>query len=230
MMDFKGRFLDVNDTYCQLIGYTRDELLKMKISDIEAKGVSVETKQHINQVIEKGHDRFETKHRCKDGRIIDVDISVTHSGGRDRRLVVFARDITKRKQMEEELRESEKRMNKSQEIAHLGSWELDLANNRLTWSDETYRIFGLQPQEFGATYEAFLRAVHPDDRAAVDAAYSGSLREGRDTYEIEHRIVRKDGEVRIVREKCEHIRDESGQIIRSIGMVHDITYRTSCCK
>jgi len=225
IMDIKGRFLDVNDTYCQLIGYTRDELLKMKISDIEAKGVSVETKQHINQVIEKGHDRFETKHRCKDGRIIDVDISVTHSGGRDRRLVVFARDITKRKQMEEELRESEKRMNKSQEIAHLGSWELDLANNRLTWSDEAYRIFGLQPQEFGATYEAFLRAVHPDDRAAVDAAYSGSLREGRDTYEIEHRIVRKDGEVRIVREKCEHIRDESGQIIRSIGMVHDITER-----
>lgn len=225
IMDIKGRFLDVNDTYCQLIGYTRDELLKMKISDIEAKGVSVETKQHINQVIEKGHDRFETKHRCKDGRIIDVEVSVTHSGGRDRRLVVFARDITERKQMEEELRESENRMNKSQEIAHLGSWELDLMNNRLTWSDEVYRIFGLQPQEFGATYEAFLRAVHPDDRAAVDAAYSGSLREGRDTYEIEHRIVRKDGEVRIVREKCEHIRDESGQIIRSIGMVHDITER-----
>lgn len=225
IMDIKGRFLDVNDTYCQLIGYTRDELLKMKISDIEAKEVSVETKQHINQVIEKGYDRFETKHRCKDGRIIDVDISVTHSGGRDRRLVVFARDITERKQMEEELRESENRMNKSQEIAHLGSWELDLMNNRLTWSDEAYRIFGLQPQEFGATYEAFLRAVHPDDRAAVDDAYSGSLREGRDTYEIEHRIVRKDGEVRIVREKCEHIRDESGQIIRSIGMVHDITER-----
>jgi PAS domain S-box-containing protein len=225
IMDIKGRFLDVNDTYCQLIGYTRDELLKMKISDIEAKGVSVETKQHINQVIEKGHDRFETKHQCKDGRIIDVEVSVTHSGGRDRRLVVFARDITERKQMEEELRESENRMNKSQEIAHLGSWELDLMNNRLTWSDEVYRIFGLQPQEFGATYEAFLRAVHPDDRAAVDAAYSGSLREGRDTYEIEHRIVRKDGEVRIVREKCEHIRDESGQIIRSIGMVHDITER-----
>jgi len=222
IMDIKGRFLDVNDTYCQLIGYTRDELLKMKISDIEAKGVSVETKKHINQVIEKGHDRFETKHRCKDGRIIDVEVSVTHSGGR---LVVFARDITERKQMEEELRESENRMNKSQEIAHLGSWELDLMNNRLTWSDEVYRIFGLQPQEFGATYEAFLRAVHPDDRAAVDAAYSGSLREGRDTYEIEHRIVRKDGEVRIVREKCEHIRDESGQIIRSIGMVHDITER-----
>ncbi len=124
------------------------------------------------------------------------------------------------------LRESEKRLNRSQEIAHLGSWELDLINNRLYWSDEVYRIFGLQPQEFGASYEAFLEAVHPDDRSAVDEAYSGSLRESRYTYEIEHRVVRKStGEVRIVYEKCEHIRDESGRIIRSVGMVHDITER-----
>lgn len=124
------------------------------------------------------------------------------------------------------LRESDWRMNRSQEIAHIGSWELDLVNNRLYWSDEVYRIFGLQLQEFGATYGAFLEAVHPDDREAVDEAYLGSVREGRDTYEIEHRVVRKStGEVRIVHEKCEHFRDESGQIIKSIGMVHDITER-----
>jgi PAS domain S-box-containing protein len=123
-----------------------------------------------------------------------------------------------------DLRDSEARLNRSQEIAHLGSWELDLGTNKLNWSDEVYRIFGLRPREFGATYEAFLEAVHPDDRAAVDAAYSDSLREGRDTYEIEHRVARRsDGEIRIVYEKCDHIRDESGTISRSIGMVHDIT-------
>ena len=139
---------------------------------------------------------------------------------------VYAEDITERKKAEEVVLESEERLNRSQEIAHLGSWELDLTNNRLTWSDEVYRIFGLQPQEFSATYEAFLDAVHPDDRAAVDAAYSGSLREGRDTYEIEHRVVRRStGEIRIVYEKCNHIRDGSGRIIRSVGMVHDITER-----
>jgi len=120
--------------------------------------------------------------------------------------------------------ESEARLKRSQEIAHLGSWELDLVNNVLIWSDEIYRIFGLQPQEFGATYEAFLEAVHPDDRTLVNEAYSGSLRDGRDTYEIGHRVVRKDtGEIRYVHEKCTHIRNESGQIIRSVGMVHDIT-------
>ena len=139
---------------------------------------------------------------------------------------VYGREITRRKQAEESLRRSEERLKRAQEIAHLGSWELDLVDNRLTWSDEVYRIFGLQPQEFAATYEAFLERVHPDDREAVDAAYSGSIRENRDTYEIEHRVVRKHtGEIRFVHERCQHFRDASGRIIRSVGMVHDITER-----
>lgn len=138
----------------------------------------------------------------------------------------LTREIDEHRRAEERLRRSEERLQRSQEIAHLGSWELDLTNNSLTWSDEVYRIFGLKPQEFAATYEAFLEAVHPDDRAAVDNAYSSSVSEGRDGYEIEHRIIRKaTGEVRVVHEKCQHIKDESGQIIRSLGMVHDINER-----
>jgi PAS domain S-box-containing protein len=130
------------------------------------------------------------------------------------------------KQVNARLRESEQRLSRAQEIAHLGSWELDLEANRLTWSDEVYRIFGLQPQEFDATYQAFIQAIHPDDRAAVDTAYSSSVREGKDGYETDHRVVRQsNGEVRIVHEKCEHFRNQNGRIIRSVGMVHDITER-----
>jgi PAS domain S-box-containing protein len=148
------------------------------------------------------------------------------AGGGIGGIIMATENITYRKKAEEALRESEVLLKRAQAIAHLGSWELDLLNDRLIWSDEVYRIFGLEPQEFGATYEAFLEAVHPDDRAAVDAAYSGSLSEGRDSYEIEHRVVRKsDGEIRIVHEKCEHFRDASGRIVRSVGMVHDITER-----
>jgi PAS domain S-box-containing protein len=101
-----------------------------------------------------------------------------------------------------------------------------LKNDRLLWSDEVYRIFGLKPQEFGATYEAFLDAVHQEDRKLVDDAYSGSIREKKDIYEVEHRIVRKSsGEVRVVQEKCYHVRDKSGRIAQSIGIVLDITER-----
>ena len=124
----------------------------------------------------------------------------------------------------QKLRENEKRMNRSQEIAHLASWELDLKNNYMSWSDEVYRIYGLKPEEFDGTYEAFINAVHPDDRDMVDEAYTGSLRDGIDIFEIEHRIIRKStGEIRIAYEKCEHIRDGYGKIIRSEGMVYDIT-------
>ncbi|MDY0019315.1 MAG: PAS domain S-box protein [Anaerolineae bacterium] len=130
------------------------------------------------------------------------------------------------REIQETLRKSEARLNKSQEIAHLGLWELELATNRLTWSDEVYRIFGFQPQEFAATYEVLLEIIHPEDRAAVDAAYRSTLQKGTDGYEIEHRIIHKaTGEMRYVHEKCEHIKDASGKIIRSLGMVQDITER-----
>ena len=121
---------------------------------------------------------------------------------------------------------SEARLIRAQEVAHLGSWEIDSNQNRLVWSDEAYRIFGMKPWESDLTYEAFLEAVHPDDRAAVAEAYSGSIREGKDGYEVEHRVVRKsDGAVRVIRQKCEHFRDPSGWVFRSVGMVHDITER-----
>ncbi len=136
------------------------------------------------------------------------------------------KEINEHRSVEKRLLQSEDMLKRSQEIASLGSWEFDLAGNTLTWSDEVYRIFGLKPQEFNATYEAFLESVHPDDRAAVDNAYSSSVSEGKDGYEIEHRIIRKDtGEVRFVHEKCNHVKNKQGKIVRSLGMVHDITER-----
>jgi PAS domain S-box-containing protein len=122
------------------------------------------------------------------------------------------------------LRDSEQGLKRAQEVAHLGSWELDLIHDRAVWSDETYRIFGLKPRQFDATFEAFLQAVHPEDRAAANAAYSESLAEGREGLEMEFRVVRRDtGEVRTVSSKFEHRRDRSGRVVRSVGIVHDIT-------
>ena len=137
---------------------------------------------------------------------------------------VFFTIITEKKKAEQLLLAQKNQLNKAQEIAHLGSWELDLLTGELNWSDETYRIFGLTPKEFPATNKAFLESVHPDDREAVNSAYSESIREDRDSYEIEHRVIRKStGELRWVYERCEHIRDNTGTIVRSFGSVLDIT-------
>jgi len=100
IVDTRGRFLDVNDAYCDLIGYSRDELLGMSIQDIEVAEVPQETAQHIRHVMDVGYDCFETRHRCKDGNIVDVEVSVNHMKMGDGHFFVFLRDITKRKQME----------------------------------------------------------------------------------------------------------------------------------
>ena len=133
-------------------------------------------------------------------------------------------DITEHKKTEDALERSKNNLAEAQRMAHLGSWDLDLSTNTLKWSDEIFRIFGLQPEKFESTYETFLNNIHPDDREMVEKSYRDSINKNI-PYSLSHRIVRPDGTERIVYEKCEHIRDKSGKVIRSIGMVQDITER-----
>ncbi|MBI2427584.1 MAG: PAS domain S-box protein [Ignavibacteriales bacterium] len=124
-------------------------------------------------------------------------------------------DITRRTRAESQL-------NEAQRIAHIGSWELDLTNDILTWSDEIYRIFEIDPSKFGASYKAFLETIHPDDRTAVDTAYQNSLKQ-RTPYSIVHRLLFPDGRMKHVRERCETFYSVDGHPVRSVGTVQDIT-------
>ncbi|MBU0763381.1 MAG: PAS domain S-box protein [Bacteroidetes bacterium] len=130
---------------------------------------------------------------------------------------------------EESLRENEAKLTEAQYIAHIGHWELDIENNFLTWSDEVYRIFGLNPREFGATLEAFADAIHPEDRQYVLDAYAVSV-EKKIPYNIIHRIIRPDGEERTVHEIGKTYYDNHGKAYRSIGIVHDVTEQISAEK
>lgn len=128
----------------------------------------------------------------------------------------------RRQEAEAALRASEARLNEAQHIAKIGSWELDLVTNVLVWSDEAYRIFGMEPGKFGASYEAFLDLVHPDDREAVDSAYTDSVKH-RTHYEVEHRLLFPDGRIKHVRERGETYYDSHGRPLRSVGTTLDIT-------
>jgi PAS domain S-box-containing protein len=121
------------------------------------------------------------------------------------------------------LRESEKGLAEAQRMSHLGNWNWNILSNKLYWSDEVYRIFGCSPQEFGVTYDAFLSYVHPEDRDRVDnkvrEAFNGK------PYSIDHRILRADGEERIVHEQGEVIFDRENVPVQMKGTVQDITER-----
>ncbi|MFB3894994.1 MAG: PAS domain S-box protein [bacterium] len=131
--------------------------------------------------------------------------------------------FTERKQAEEALKNTAERLNEAQSIAHIGSWELDLITNVLTWSDEIYRIFEIDPNKFGASYVAFLAAIHPDDRQAVDFAYTNSLKT-HTPYTIDHRLLFPNGRIKYIHEQCETFY-ENNQPIRSLGTIQDITER-----
>src|SRR5467141_4498596 len=120
--------------------------------------------------------------------------------------------------------ESERRLEEAQRISHVGYWERDLATNRYTWSDENYRIFGLRPQERILTFDDVQELLHPADREMRAAAVAEALRGGR-RYDVEYRVVRPNGEVRIGHSRGDVMRDESGRPRRMFGMVQDITER-----
>ena len=116
----------------------------------------------------------------------------------------------------------DKVLNEVQKIAKLGYWELDILENKLKWSDEVYHIFGLIPQQFEATYETFLKYVHPEDVDMVNKAYMDSLK-NKSNYQVEHRVITKTGEIKYVEEECRHTFDEYGDVIQSLGTIHDLT-------
>jgi len=138
--------------------------------------------------------------------------------------ILTGNDLSESEAMLQKLSISDKNLATAQRIAHIGSWDWDIINNTLSWSDEIYKIFGLEPQEFEATFEAFLKSVHPDDHAKLNQRVQDAL-VGESLYHFEHRVVRPDGEIRIVEERGEVFRNEENHPIRMIGTVHDITLK-----
>jgi PAS domain S-box-containing protein len=177
-------------------------------------------------------DKYEVEYRImsKSGEykwFYDIgSITKRDANGKGMLATGIVTNITERKQAEKLLREKDEVLTKAQEIGHLGSWTLDLIKNELTWSEEIYRIFGLKNTEFPSNYEGFLDTIHPGDRDAANLVFTNSILEGKPIYNMEHRIIRKNsGEIRYVWVSGENVKDTLGKVVRSVGMVLDITER-----
>jgi diguanylate cyclase (GGDEF)-like protein/PAS domain S-box-containing protein len=139
-------------------------------------------------------------------------------------LLLFVRKNRQIARGSQQLGDTKDSLDRAQRIADMGNWDWQIPENRLFWSEGIYRLIGVNPAEFNASFEAFMAWVHPDDRIAVVDAVRRAQETG-EPYEIDHRIVRPDGAIRIVRENAEVLLDDQGTPVRMIGTVQDITAR-----
>ena len=138
-------------------------------------------------------------------------------------LLGASESITEEKKAEKELRKKQYYLENAQALGKIGSWDLDVPGNELLWTDENYRIFGV-PLGTPMSYDLFLKRIHPEDREYVNRKWQAAVR-GEDAYDIDHRLMMEDGEVRWVREKADLEFDDAGHCVRGTGFTQDITER-----
>jgi PAS domain S-box-containing protein len=173
-----------------------------------------------------GGPRYDVEYRVirPDGaeRVVHSRGDVTwDDAGKPSRQFGVLQDVTELRQAERELRKNVARLEEAQRIAHFGWWEWDLSSNRLLVSDELCRIFGVQSADI-PTFQRALEFIHPEDRPRVAEAAATDLR-GGPRYDVEYRVVRPDGRVRVVHGRGDVASDDAGQPSRRFGIVQDIT-------
>ncbi|MFA6028532.1 MAG: PAS domain S-box protein [Elusimicrobiota bacterium] len=223
--DMQGRFMDVNETACSSLGYSREELLRLSIADIDAPEAARLVEERMRELRETGKGFFESVHRRKDGVCFPVEIHcrLTEFEGRPAVLAI-ARDISKRKKVEDALSESETRLVLAAEGTGMGIWQWDIPRDRRAFDEQVCRLLGIDHSSFAGTAEEFFRALHPEDRPKVQAALKRTVESGA-PYEVQYRAVWSDGTTHHVMARGTLTHDEKGQPLRLLGLAWDVTER-----
>jgi PAS domain S-box-containing protein len=212
----------------RLYGYSAQEMVGKPLAILAPPGKASEIVR-LTELVRAGQvvEDYETRRAHKGGRLLDVSLTlapIRDNAGITVGVSTIARDITRRKEAERALRESEARLEEAQRIAHLGSWEWSIADGSLGTSAESLRIYGLEDRTSVATFAASLERIHPADRPAVVAAVQEVLA-GRSPFSIDYRIVKPDGSVRHVLGTAKVVLDAAGRPRTMVGTVQDVTDR-----
>jgi PAS domain S-box-containing protein len=219
-----GKLKAVNKAYCQMSGYTEDELLKFSISSLEARENAQEIEIHTQKIIKQGWDIFESVHRRKDGSIYNVMVSVSFDRER-KELYGYIRDITDEKKAKDLLHRLNNRFSIAESAGNLGVWEWNIKSNEVFWSDNLYKIFGYKPNEVSPSKSLFDQHIHAEDAENVDRTLSQAVLQVSKKFTLDFRIVNTNGETRWLSNQAIVLVDNNGIPDKTIGVCQDVTDR-----
>lgn len=225
LSDLEGRFVEVNRIACEMLGYPRDELLRVGAAAID-EDLGVEEMKALAGALEPGGTvRRSTRARRRDGSLFPVEVHAGRVDLRGRRLfLVLARDVTERVAAQEALERRERELLAAQRIARVGSWLHDVSTGTSRWTDEVFRIHGLPSGEPVPGVDEIPRLCDAASTARLLPALERLRRDGT-PYELELEVTRADGARGTVVARGEAVRDGRGKVTGLRGTVVDITER-----
>jgi len=221
VVDGEGRFLEVNEAHGRMLGYSREEMLRMSVADIEALDTAEQIRQRIAALSADDHEHFETQLKHRNGTRVICDI-IAQKLEQDQ-IFVFVRDVTEQRAAEKQRLATLQRLELVSEATSDGIWDMDLATDTL-WHNEAYlTAFGYAPDEAGVSRQWWQEHVHPQDRPEVLSALAQILQNRQDRWSARYRFRRKDGSYAWVMARARVLRDEQGQAVRLVGSMMDLT-------
>jgi diguanylate cyclase (GGDEF)-like protein/PAS domain S-box-containing protein len=229
-VDEKAVYTYASPKVQDILGYSPEELLGKTPFDL----MSAEEAQRVAQIFtpfitaKKPFNNLENTNIHKDGSHVVLETSgvpIFDKAGIFRGYRGIDRDISRRKKMQDELQKRERQLAGSQKVAKLGSWDLDIVSQELTWSVETYRLFDKDPEQFKPSFDEFARLVHPDDFETMQTAYKNALESDDTPYHVEIRIMNDSGREWVMEAFGEVVRDNKGMPLEIFGTAQDITKR-----
>lgn len=224
-----GRWLMVNDRICAIVGYEKEEMLRMNFQGLTYEEDLSADLEHMNELLRgsKGSYAMEKRYLHRNGALVWVNLTVSlirDQGGAPQYYISIVEDITERKRAVQSLKETNERLKAALDASSTGTFIWNIQTNELSWDENLDRLFGLPPGRSVRNLDKFIERVHPLDRGAVIAACKKCAQDGAD-FEMEFRVVYPDGSIHWLFDKGKTYRDEEGKPLYMTGACVDISQR-----